>query len=270
MNVKARSAGNRVKSAPTAKSAYEGPRSPVRVMQIVETLAEAPQGMSLTQLAARLEIPKTSLLNHLRVMAGAGHVALKDAAYVLGPAAIRLGIIIAAAASPMAAIGPVVRELAETSGETALCGMLDESTLEVVYVEVFEGRQQIRYSPPAGTRRPLYCSGMGRALLAFQPESFIDHYLGDVKLERVNANTVTSRARQKKLLSQTRADRFAISLGERIEDLGAIGSPIFDRGGRVQYAIGVAAPVTRLAPASKRLTQLVLAAAQRASWALGV
>ena len=66
-------------SAPVSGSAsasvnddYSGPKSPLRVMQIVELLAAATQGMSLAAMTEALQIPKTSLLNHLRVMVGGG------------------------------------------------------------------------------------------------------------------------------------------------------------------------------------------------------
>lgn len=258
-----------MKKSETAKPAYAGPRSPVRVMQIVETLSGAAQGLSLAQLALQLGIPKTSLLNHLRVMLGTGYVALQDARYVLGPAMIRLGIVIAAGSSVLAAVGPVARRLAQDSGETTLCAMLDENAREAVYVEVLEGRQPIRYSPAVGARRPLYCTAMGRALLAFQDETFVHRYLADGKLARFNARTVTDRARLATLLAGVRAEHLAVTVGEHTDDVGAIASPIVERQGRVRYSIGLAVPATRLLPARERLGKLVRAAAEHASWALG-
>lgn len=248
---------------------YAGPRSPVRVMQIVETLAEVPQGFSLAQLAQRLGIPKTSLLNHLRVMVGTRHVALQDVRYVLGPSAIRLGVLIAAGSSVLAAVATVARQLAEDSGETTLIAMLDEGSRQAVYINVLEGRQPIRYSPAVGTRRPLYCTAMGRALLAFQEETFIRGYLRSGKFLRFNAKTVTNPAKLKRILEQVRADRCAVTVGEHTDDVGAIASPIIERQTRVQYSIGLAVPSTRLLPARERLVPLVQAAAERASWAIG-
>lgn len=251
------------------KPAYAGPRSPVRVMQIVEALAEAPEGVSLALLAERLAIPKTSLLNHLRVMVGTGHVALQDARYVLGPSAIRLGTIIAAGSSVLAAMGPVTQRLAEDSGETTLIAMLDEGSRQAVYIKVLEGRQPIRYSRAVGTRRPLYCTAVGRALLAFQGEAYIRAYLGETKIERFNARTVTDRGRLTKILGQVCAERLALTSEEHTEGVGGIASPVFDRSGQVRYAIGIGVPSARVVLDRRRLSRLVLAAAEDASWALG-
>ena len=52
--MKASDTRGRGKQARQAKPMYAGPRSPVRLMQIVEALVEAPQGFSLALLARRL------------------------------------------------------------------------------------------------------------------------------------------------------------------------------------------------------------------------
>jgi len=267
--MKASDASVRGRQARKGKSAYAGPRAPVRVMQIVEALAEAPEGVSLALLAERLAIPKTSLLNHLRVMVSTGHVALQDARYVLGPSAIRLGIIIAAGSTALASMGQLARRLADDSDETTLIAMLDEGSQQAVYISVLEGRQQFRYSPAVGTRRPLYSTAVGRALLAFQDEAYIRTYLAETKIERFNARTVTDRGRLTKILGQVRAERLALTSGEHTEGLDGIASPVFGRNGQVRYAIGLGIPSARAALDRKRLSRLVLAAATDASWALG-
>lgn len=267
--VKAHKAPGSSDEAAGDKLAYEGPRSPIRVMQIVEALAAAPQGISLAVLARQLDLPKTSLLNHLRVLVGTGHVALRDSMYVLGPAAIRMGVIISSGFGPMAAIGPIAKQLAADSGETTICAMLDEQAFEVVYLEVHEGWQHIRYAPPTGIRRPLYCSGLGRALLAFQGDAYIESYLKGRTFERFNANTIATAPKLRKKLKEEHDNGFTFSYGERLPDLGALAAPIIDKQGRVRYSIGVTVPISRILPIKDKLIKLVLAAAERASWAIG-
>jgi len=248
---------------------YEGPRSPVRVMQIVEALAEAESGLPLTALASRLSIPKTSALNHLRVMVRSGHVAMNNGRYVLGPASVRLGIIIASASSGQASIEPIANELAQQGGETALIGMLDREAREAVYVCVFQGSQPIRYVPTVGTRRPLYSAAIGRVLLAFQDEPYISSYLRSTKRIPITPKTETDRKQLARVLTAIRINGQATTNGMHLEGVGGIASPVFDRDGKVRYAIGVGVPTHRLDSDSQRLTRLVFSAAKKASWALG-
>lgn len=247
----------------------EGPRAPVRIMQIVEALAQAPKGVSLAVLAERLSIPKTSLLSHLRVMVDTGHVALQDARYVLGPSSFRLATIILASSSELASMELVARRLAKDSGETVLIGILDERSRQAYYLRVIEGHQPVRFLPTVGGPRPLFCTGVGRVLLAYQGDAYIRAYLKEAKLERFNAKTVTSRAKLLEILAQVRAERLAVTSEQHTLNAGAIASPVFDGNGQVRYALGLGLPSARLALDQSRLSRLVLVAAEEVSWVLG-
>ena len=248
---------------------YAGPRSPIRVMQIVEALAEMPQGMPLTQLSERLGIPKTSLLTHLRVLLGSGHVAMQETRYFLGGASLRLGLVIAASATVAAAARPLVAQLAHDTGETALLAMLDASAAQAVYVERVNGFNPIRFSPDIGARRALYCTAFGRALLAFQDEKFLTDYLDTHELERVTAHTVTAARAVRKGLEDVRASGVATSLEEHTAEAGAIAAPVFEQHGLVHYAIGIALPVSRVGSHRARLEAQVVEAAKKVAWTLG-
>ena len=263
-------------SAPVSGSAsasvnddYSGPKSPLRVMQIVELLAAATQGMSLAAMTEALQIPKTSLLNHLRVMVGGGYVSLRDARYALGPSAMRLGAIIAADAGVLAAARPVAAELMARTGETVMLATLDERSAEALYIDVINSPQDIRYSPRVGSRWPLYCTGMGRALLAFQEPSFIRRYLAETDMLRRTPRTITDRARLRRILDDVHSSGVVLTQGEHTVGAGAVAAPIIERDGRVRHAIGIGVPIDRLEPRREQLAALVIEAARQVSWTLG-
>ncbi|MFN6992922.1 MAG: IclR family transcriptional regulator [Aquincola tertiaricarbonis] len=259
-------------SAPASASAsddYNGPKSPLRVMQIVELLAAATHGMSLAAMTEALQIPKTSLLNHLRVMVGGGYVSLRDARYALGPAAMRLGAIIAADAGVLAAARPVAAELMASTGETVMLATLDERSAEALYIDVINSQQDIRYSPRVGSRWPLYCTGMGRALLAFQEPSFIRRYLAETDMLRRTPHTITDRARLRRIVDEVHSSADVLTEGEHTVGAGAVAAPVIERDGRVRHAIGIGVPVDRLEPRRELLAALVVEAARQVSWSLG-
>jgi DNA-binding IclR family transcriptional regulator len=256
-------------AAPRRDSEYSGPKSPLRVMQIVELLAQSRGGLPLGVMTERLAIPKTSLLNHLRVMAGAGYLGLHEGRYTLGPAAMRLGVIIAAEADVLAAARPVAAELVARTGETVLVATLDEASQQVLYTGITEGSEDMRYAPLIGTRRPLYCTGLGRALLAYQDEAYIERYLSGSAIVRRTPHTVTDPARLRRLLAKVRSEGFAIALGEHTAGAGAVAAAIVERDGRVRHAIGLGVPVARLEPRREQLAALVREAAAQVAWALG-
>ena len=248
---------------------YSGPKSPLRVMQIVELLAASNSGLSLAAMTEALQIPKTSLLNHLRVMVVAGYVSSRDARYTLGPASMRLGAIIAADAGVLAAWRPVALDLVAQSGETAMLATLDDRSAEALYIDVVNSDQDIRYSPRVGSRWPLYCTGMGRALLAFQEPVFVDRYLASARTVERTELTVTGVARLRRIIAGVRSAGVVVTEGEHTVGAGAVAAPIIERDGRVRCAIGIGVPIARLGPRREALAGLVADAARRVSWTLG-
>ncbi|MDP1585022.1 MAG: IclR family transcriptional regulator [Bradyrhizobium sp.] len=254
---------------PSGNDDYSGPKSPLRVMQIVELLAAANNGLSLAAMTQALQIPKTSLLNHLRVMVGADYVSLRDARYTLGPASMRLGAIIAADAGVLTAWRPVAADLVARGGETAMLATLDEHKAEAVYLDVLNSPQDIRYSPRIGSRWALYCTGVGRVLLAFQDPAFIRRYLAEANIVRRTALTITDRARLRRIVEEVRSSGVCVSQGEHTVGAGAVAAPIIERDGRVRHAIGIGVPIARLEKQREVLAGLVVAAARQVSWTLG-
>lgn len=238
-------------------------------MHIVELLAGATRGLSLAAMTDALAIPKTSLLNHLRVLAGAGYVNALEGRYTLGPAALRLGVVIAADVGVMAAARPVLAGLAAASGETAMVATLDERLSEAVCIDVVEGEHDMRYAPRVGSRWPLYSTGMGRALLAFQDGPMVDAYLAGARLSAHTKATVTDRKRLRRLLDEVRERGVAVTAGEHTPGAGAVAAPVIERDSRVRHVVGIGLPVERLGARRAQLVQLVVDAAQRVSWTLG-
>jgi len=146
---------------------------------------------------------------------------------------------------------------------------LDERSAEALYIDVIDSQQDIRYSPRVGSRWPLYCTGMGRALLAFQDPSFIRRYLAETDMLRRTPRTITDRARLRRILDEVRSAGVVVTQGEHTVGAGAVAAPIIERDGRVRHAIGIGVPIDRLEPRRELLAALVAEAARQVSWTLG-
>ena len=68
-----------------------GPRSAVRVMDILYKLSSASGRVSLAELSEGLELPKTSVFSLLRALDKGGYVIQAQGGYELGPEAFKLG-----------------------------------------------------------------------------------------------------------------------------------------------------------------------------------
>jgi IclR family acetate operon transcriptional repressor len=233
----------------TAKAAggeYSSPRSLMRVLGMLELLAEARDGMSLAEISQTLKAPKSSLLALLRPMVAEGYFTSIGGRYNLGPPSYRLATNILSGRRFTKLIRPYVEHLVEVTGETAILATIDKDSRRVVYIEVVESRQTIRYAVPPGTTRPLYASTAGRVLLAHQDQTWRESYLETEKFKAMTANTLIDKDGLRKDLDQIVSQGYAVGFGQMVQGAAAISTPLFDASGKVVAALMVGAPTDRL------------------------
>ena len=245
------------------------PRSPLRVMSILEELATVPGGLALARLAERLATPKSSLLSLLRALEASGYVAHGEGVYRIGTASLRLAAIIGASSPFPASVRHLLADLVAQTGETCLIGRLSEDAREVVYVEMIDGNASIRFAGTVGTRRPLYASALGKAVLAFQDTAFLDDYFAHVVLSPRTPRTLVDPRAVRRQLAAVAARGVAETRGEMYEDVGGLASPIVGRDGKVSAAVLLAAPVGRVATRHELYAPRVIQAGERMSRVLG-
>ncbi|WP_345817073.1 IclR family transcriptional regulator (plasmid) [Paraburkholderia sp. PREW-6R] len=251
------------------------PRAPVRSLNILQRLVRSSNGLTLSQLATALDIPKTSVLSLLKALTQAGYVHSDGARYALGPEALQLGTLIAARAtapdvSQLPAIAqPFLESLAEHSGETVFVLTLSEDHEYVVYVARAESAHPIRFMASIGERRPLYSSAGGRTMLAFFSEEEQENYLRALKPIAFTSRTVTDKNRIRKMLRDIRRTGIASTVDDTHVGVSAYGTPVYSSGGGVIAALVLAAPTERAGPQSERLIALLRESASALSRAMG-
>lgn len=97
-----------------------------------------------------------------------------------------------------------------------------------------------------GTRRPVYCSAIGKALVAFLPEPELTELLTSLTFERRTSQTITNVDRFRRELVRVRELGYAVDNEEFEEGLRCLAAPIFNHRGRVIATIGISGPTHRL------------------------
>ncbi|MCX8132484.1 MAG: IclR family transcriptional regulator [Roseococcus sp.] len=242
------------------------------MLELLGRLAAAPQGSSLAALAAATGAPKTSLLGLLRGLAAEGHAEQRDGLWRLGPQAVGLArAILAGAGDPdlVATARPVLEALAEEAGETAMLAVLAPDRRSVVYADKVESRTALRFAAAVGDARPIHCTASGRVMLAFMPPPWPEQFLRGARLIPCTPASVTDRRALRRLVAETRAQGFAVTLGETTEGVAGIAAPVFDARGTVVAALMLAGPIPRVAPRLAALSRRVRGAARELSRRLG-
>lgn len=138
------------------------------------------------------------------------------------------------------AVRPLMERLRDESGETATLFVV--SGRQQVVVDVAASRQPLRYELEVGRTFDLHRGAAGKAALAAMDDDQI--------VDLLDHAGVTGGARRKLTadLARIRQQRFATSLGERIEGGAAVAAAIRDESGRARGVLGLMMPAFRNVP----------------------
>jgi len=247
-----------------------GPRALGRALEVLEALARRRDGATLSGLSQRLGSPKSSLLYLLRPMTRLGYLVRGlDGRYRLGPAAFTLAMAALASRELPELARPFLVDLADTSGETALIATMAGDAPAAVYIDKVESRNTVRYTARIGERRPLYCSAIGKLLLAYLPSERRQDYLKTTRLKAFTSRTPVTRAALRRALDEIRSTGLSVSVDEITEGAAGIAAPVFDRHGEVLAGLVLGAPSQRVLAEQPRLATLVVESAGRLSRVMG-
>lgn len=137
---------------------------------------------------------------------------------------------------------PMLEELHRLTRETVNLYVLDGK--ERVCADCIESPQRVRVIVRIGERMPLHAGSAGKAILAFASAELIEQIL-EHPLERMTANTITSRKKLLDELQKIRSCGYAVSRSERFTDAIGLAAPIFDASGQVIAALNIAGPTMR-------------------------
>jgi len=117
---------------------------------------------------------------------------------------------------------------------------------EVVYLDKIIADRNFVIISEVGKRLPAHCTGLGKAMLAFLPESDVKRIIKEKGLKKFTKNTITNKKDLFEELKKIRECGYAID-NEEIEDgLRCIAAPIFNGDGEVIAAVSSSGPSSRI------------------------
>lgn len=222
-------------------------RSAARVLDLLEFVAGSPRGVSLTVAASSLAWPKSSTLMLLRTLLERGYVTRNDDdLYVLNETFRTHGFGWGGSrfARLVAASRPMMENLCERVGETAILGVLDEDG-RVRLLAKAVARQDIRYDVDITAPLPAYCTAMGRVLLGSLTRERRNAILQAGERHKLTPDTVTDLGPLHGLIDQAVTNGYAIVEEEFALGGTGVAAPVVDRDGRVIAALNVACVTPR-------------------------
>lgn len=247
-----------------------GPQSVGRIFAILDLLAEARDGATLSELAVKTTAPKTSLVGLLSGLTLEGClVRNEEGRYYLGPRFVALAMRATPGRELIATARPVLVGLVEASGETAVLGVLAPDAEVAIYLDKVESENPIRYAVSVGKRQELYCSAAGKILLAFFTSERRENYLKSYVREKFTAATIIGAAELQREVSQIRREGVAYSVDEGVSGASGVGAAIYAADGSVVASLSIAGPTERMRQNRAENVRLIKAAAANCTKRIG-
>jgi IclR family acetate operon transcriptional repressor len=221
-------------------------QSLTRGLVIIERLAEARGGATLTVLAQRVGLPSSTVHRLLKSLESMRFVR-QDAdrgRWFVGLQAFKVGNAFLQDRDFVQAARPIMQRLMEASGETANLGVLDDG--EVVTLSQVQCNAMMRMLAPLGARAPVHASALGKAMLASLPPASASAVLNRRDLTRVTANTIVSPAALTAELEAIRRRGFAIDDEEHAVGLRCVAATLHDEHGDAVAAVSLSGPKARV------------------------
>ena len=241
-----------------------GPKVLEKTLRVLDLFTVEHPSWSVTEVARALEMPTATAHRIVRALEARSYLAKVGPRYRLGFAAIDLGRRATASVDLRSRLRGVLRDLARTTGETALLTVYDESHHGSLCVDRIETTHSLRLTIEIGRVTPIHAGASAKALLAFLEQPIIDEVISQ-ELEALGPGTITDAAALREQLDEIRERGWASSYEENNVGAWGIAAPIIV-GGRLVASIGFAAPTARHSDAEVRsLAKLVCEAARESA-----
>jgi IclR family transcriptional regulator, KDG regulon repressor len=210
-----------------------------RAMSLFELLANSQQGLTLSELSRKLNIPKstTHYLIHTLVTRGYVQRGVDGRHYLLG---LRFADVASASPAELhlrTLVMPYLRQMASRLNLTATATV--QRGAEAVIIAKVESYQDSGGGAWVGRHLDLHCTAQGKALISTLSDEKLDKIFGGRDMARFTPNTISSLTALKAHLALVRANGFAVNDEEQVPGVRAVAVPVIDPIGSVVASVSV-------------------------------
>lgn len=216
-----------------------------KACDVLDLVAGFGRPARFAELLDRSSYPKATLYRFLQTLTSQRMLAYDPDRQTYAPG-IRL-VRLAHAAWLQSSLAPIARPhldaLSRDLGETVHLAQLDAS--QVLYVDKRNADQPVEMFSQAGKVGPAYCTGVGKAMLAFLPEDALERAISQQSYHRFTEQTLTDPQALRAELAAIRARGHAFDREEHEPGIICVAVPILTARGRVLGALSVTGPTSR-------------------------
>ncbi len=220
-------------------------KSVYKALDILNCVGEYPDGIGVKELSERLGINKATISKMLSTMASQNYVRKDEETrkYRLGYRFVELSSRLIESIDIRTEARRFLKVLERKTNEVINLAIYRNG--EVIYIDKFEGTKSLRMHSRIGGRASFTYTSVGKAALAFLPDSEREYLLENLVLEPRTRHSIVDKTTFIKQLKEVRLQGYALDLEENEEGIVCVGAPIFDFSRRVVAAVSISGPTVR-------------------------
>ena len=200
--------------------------------------------MTLSEVAAATGLNPAVARRCLNTLVELGYVGKRGKLFLLTPEVTGFASAFLDSVNLEEIARPHLQDVRDSTGDSTSLVVL--SQLDILYLVHVSTNRMVRLGAGFGTRFPVYPTSLGRVLVAYQGDAYIEDYLSRIKPEKLTDKTVTSRAQLRKILTRCRRQGFASVQDELDYGIVSVAVPVFDNDGEILAAINCSTATTRV------------------------
>jgi IclR family transcriptional regulator, KDG regulon repressor len=231
------------KGSHVTKAITDGPASGDgtvgKALDVLDMVANAGAPVRFTDLLATSPFPKATLYRFLQTLTHQNMLSYDSHSqtYALGMRLVRLAHTAWAQSSLAPLARPHLDRLSAALGETIHLAQLDQG--QVLYVDKRNAAQPVEMFSQAGKIGPAYCTGVGKAMMAYLPKEALEQALNRQSFYKFTDHTYSTRDELCDELEAIRARGYAFDREEHEPNIICVAVPILSDRGRPLGAISV-------------------------------
>jgi IclR family acetate operon transcriptional repressor len=220
-----------------------------RAASIFDILSQAPNGLSLGDLARKANLPKGTAHRLLSSMVYFDLIRQEPTlkTYHLGFKLVDLGNLLLSQIDLRSQAHPFLIQLSEKVQETVHLVVLDgDKALYVDKVDLHSKARGLQMVSRLGSRISLHCSSVGKVLLAYMERTDASALISQSDLTKRTKKTLSDPDKLMQHLKMVRKNGYAIDDEENEEGIRCVAAPIRNGSGKVEAAMSISGPTTRI------------------------
>jgi len=214
-----------------------------RGLSVMKAFDDQHAQLTLSDVARIVGLPRASARRALLTLQSLGYVESRGRLFSLSPQVLTLArAYLASSPVPRVAQG-FLENVSEGLGESCSLSILHGD--EVIYIARSTRKRIGSLHRDVGAHLPSHCTSMGRVLLAALPDTDLDAFIADAKLQSFTPYTTIGKSELRALIQKVRRNGYSLVDQELEIELRSIAVPIHNAGGRVIAAMNVSAQASR-------------------------